>query len=95
LKTANNVFLIAALGLKIPVLCMWVVIPLFGLVSALPVSIGGLGVREMVAHGISGPMHLNNTHLVTLSLTGHLMVVLVNMLGALTLLPKKAGSERQ
>ena len=66
------------------------VIPLFGIVSALPVSIGGLGLREMVAQGISGPMHLDNTHLVTLSLAGHLMVVLVNMLGVLPFLLRKA-----
>ena len=91
LKTANNVILIFALGLKIPALCVWVVIPLFGMVSALPISIGGLGVREMVAHGIAGPMHLNNTHLVTLSLAGHLMVVLVNMLGALPFLLRQSG----
>lgn len=80
-KTWHNVFVILALGLKIPTFCVWYVIPLFGVVSALPVSIGGLGLREMVAQGISGPMAIDNTHLVTLSLAGHLMVVLVNMLG--------------
>ena len=89
-KTLHNVFVILALGLKIPTFCVWYVIPLFGIVSALPVSIGGLGLREMVAQGISGPMHLDNTHLVTLSLAGHLMVVLVNMLGALPFLLRKA-----
>jgi len=93
LKTLHNVFVILALGLKIPTFCVWYVIPLFGMVSALPVSIGGLGLREMVAQGISGPMHLDNTHLVTLSLAGHLMVVLVNMLGALPFLLRKTGRE--
>ncbi len=88
-KTWHNVFVILALGLKIPTFCVWYVIPLFGMVSALPVSIGGLGLREMVAQGLSGPMHLDNTHLVTLSLAGHLMVVLVNMLGALPFLLRK------
>ncbi len=81
LKIWHNAFVIRALGLAIPTFCVWFVIPLFGIVSALPVSIGGLGLREMVAQGISGPMQLDNTHLVTLSLAGHLMVVLVNMLG--------------
>ena len=89
LKTLHNVFVIIALGLKIPTFCVWYVIPLFGMVSALPVSIGGLGLREMVAQWISGPMHLDNTHLVALSLAGHLMVVLVNMLGALPFLLRK------
>ncbi len=95
LKTLHNVFVILALGLAIPTFCVWYVIPLFGIVSALPVSIGGLGLREMVAQGIAGPMHLDNTHLVTLSLAGHLMVVLINMLGALPfLLGKGRGMKK-
>ena len=81
LKTLNNLYLLLALGLTIPTACVWYVIPLFGVVSALPVSIGGLGVRELVAQWISGPLRVDTTHLVTLSLAGHLMVVLVNMLG--------------
>lgn len=85
-KIWHNTFIILALGLKIPAFCVWYVIPLFGMVSALPVSIGGLGLRELVAQSISGPMKLDNTHLVTLSLAGHLMVVLVNMLGVLPFL---------
>jgi hypothetical protein len=90
LKTLHNVFVILALGLKIPTFCVWYVIPLFGVVSALPVSIGGLGLRELVAQGLSGPMRIDNTHLVTLSLAGHLMVVLVNMLGVLPFLLRRA-----
>lgn len=86
LKIWHNTFVILALGLKIPAFCVWYVIPLFGVVSALPVSIGGLGLRELVAQSLSGPMQLDNTHLVTLSLAGHLMVVMVNMLGVLPFL---------
>lgn len=83
LKTWQNVFLSQALGLDIPTLCVWYVIPLFGLVSALPVSIGGLGLRETVALHLSGPLGIDNTHLIAFSLAGHAMVVLVNLLGAL------------
>ena len=81
LKTLSSLYLVFALGLKIPAACVWYVIPLFGVVSALPVSIGGLGVRELAAQWIAGPLRVDGTHLVTLSLAGHLMVVLVNMLG--------------
>lgn len=81
LKTLSSLYLVFALGLKIPVACVWYVIPLFGVVSALPVSIGGLGVRELAAQWIAGPLRVDGTHLVTLSLAGHLLVVLVNMLG--------------
>lgn len=83
LKTWQNIFLIQALGLDIPTLCVWYVIPLFGLVSALPVSIGGLGLRETVALHLSGPLGIDNTHLIAFSLAGHVMVVLVNLLGAI------------
>ena len=88
LKTGSNVFVVLALGLKMPLFCVWYVIPLFGVVSALPVSIGGLGVREMVASAVAEPLQIDNTHLVALSLAGHMLTVLVNLLGALPLMFK-------
>ncbi len=89
LKTWSNLFIIRALGLAIPPLSMWMVIPLFGVVSALPVSIGGLGVRELAAQAVAGPLGLDNTHLVALSLAGHALVVAVDMLGAIPLLTRR------
>ena len=89
LKTWSNLFIIRALGLAIPPLSMWMVIPLFGVVSALPVSIGGLGVRELTAQAVAGPLGLDNTHLVALSLAGHALVVAVDMLGAIPLLTRR------
>lgn len=83
LKTWHNVFVVLAFGLKIPALCVWYLIPVLGIVSALPVTIGGLGLREMVAQGMSGPLKADNAELLTLSLAGYLMVVLVNLLGAI------------
>jgi len=80
-KTWSQVFVIRALGLALPTFCVWTVIPLFGMVSALPISIGGLGVRELVAQRLAGPLQFDTTHLVALSLGGHLAVVLVNLLG--------------
>lgn len=81
LKIWQNAFVIHALGLSLPTLYVWFIIPLFGIVSALPVSIGGLGVREVVAQFIAGPLNLDNTDLVSLSLAGHVMVILLNMFG--------------
>lgn len=89
LKIWHNAFVIRALGLAMPTLCVWYVIPLFGFVSALPVSIGGLGLREMVAQWLSQPLQLSNTHLITFSLAGHMMVVLVNMLGVIPFMSRK------
>ena len=89
LKTGSNVFVVLALELKIPLFCVWYVIPLFGVISALPISIGGLGIREVVAHAIAEPLQIDNTHLVALSLAGHMLTVLVNLLGAIPFLFKR------
>ena len=86
LKIWHNVFVLRALGLDLPALCVWYVVPLFGLVSALPVTIGGLGLRETVAARIAAQLGSDSTHLVLFSLAGYVMVVLVNMLGALPFL---------
>lgn len=83
LKTWQNVFVALAFGLHIPALCVWYLVPVFGVVSALPVTIGGLGLREMVAQSFSGPLQADHAELVTLSLAGYLMVALVNLLGAI------------
>ena len=86
LKIWHNVFVLRALGIDLPALCVWYVVPLFGLVSALPVSIGGLGLRETVAGRVAASLGSDSTHLVLFSLAGYVMVVLVNMLGALPFL---------
>jgi len=95
LKTWSNYFIIRALGLAIPALSMWMVIPLFGVVSALPISIGGLGVRELTAQAVAGPLGLDNTHLVALSLTGHALVAAVGILGATPLLTSSKRAARR
>lgn len=89
LKTGSNIFVVCALGLKLPLFCVWYVIPLFGVLSALPVSIGGLGVREMAAHALAEPLQVDSAHLIALSLAGHLLTVLVNLLGAAPLLLRR------
>ncbi len=86
-KIGSHGFIITALGLTIDHACVWYVIPLFGVVSALPISLGGLGIRESVAILISGTMVAAvNTELVTLSLMGHLLFVVVNAFGVIPLL---------
>lgn len=85
-KIWQNIFVIYAFGLAIPTFYVWFVIPLFGIVSALPISIGGLGVREMFAQGLAGPLQVSQPDLVMLSLAGHLAVVLVNSLGGIAVL---------
>ncbi len=74
-------FLIRALHLDLPVVSIWFVIPLFGIISALPISIGGLGVREGVALWIANALGNVTEDMVSLSLAGHLLFVMINSLG--------------
>ena len=95
LKIWHNVFVLRALGIDLPALCVWYVVPIFGLVSALPVSIGGLGLRETVAGRIAASLGSDSSHLVLFSLAGYVMVVLVNMLGAIPFLFAKRGKRSE
>jgi len=80
-KIGMHVLLIRALGIDLPESAVWFVVPLFGLVSALPISVGGLGVRECFAQQIAAPLGFGLLPLTTLSLAGHLAVVIVNLFG--------------
>jgi len=81
LKVGCHVFLIRAMGLDLDVSCVWYIIPLFGFISVLPVSLGGIGIREYVAIAIASPLALPQEELVALSLVSHLLFVCVNCLG--------------
>jgi uncharacterized membrane protein YbhN (UPF0104 family) len=94
LKTWQNLYVIAALGLAIPSFYIWFLIPILGVVSAVPISIGGLGPREMVAQRLAAPVGVSGTDMVLLSLAGHLVVVLVNMLGSVAFLLDKRAQRR-
>lgn len=90
-KIAQNMFVIAALGLTMPMAYVWFVIPFFGIVSALPISVGGLGVREYCAQYIAVPLGIDKEEIFALSLAGHLAVVLVDLLGVVPFLLHKSG----
>jgi glycosyltransferase 2 family protein len=87
-------FLIRALHLDLPVVSIWFVIPLFGIISALPISIGGLGVREGVALWIANALGNVTEDLVCLSLAGHLLFVMINSLGLFPFLMNGRHSEK-
>ena len=86
LRIWQNVFIIRALGLDVPEMAVWGLIPVFGIVSSLPLTIGGLGIRECVAQALARPTGLDGTHLIALSLAGHALVVLTNMPGVIPFL---------
>lgn len=81
LKIGCHLFLIRALGLDLALHSIWYVIPIFGVISALPISIGGIGLREYAALGVAGALALRPEELVALSLSSHLLCAAVNALG--------------
>lgn len=81
LKIGCHLFLIQALGLDLAPDSIWYVIPIFGVISALPISIGGIGLREYAALGVAGALALRPEELVALSLSSHLLCAVVNALG--------------
>lgn len=91
LRIWQNVFVIRALALAVPEAAVWSVIPLFGVVSALPFTIGGLGIREYVAQALAAPTGLRAAHLIALSLAGHAMVVLTSLPGVAPFLLHRAA----
>jgi len=81
LKVGCHIFLILALDLDMSLNTVWYVIPLFGIISALPISLGGIGIRELVAIWLVGPTGVAQEELVALSLVSHLLFISVNCMG--------------
>lgn len=94
IRVWQNLFIIKALALNIPEVDIWTIIPVFGIVSALPLSIGGLGLREYVAQAMAGSINLSSLHLITLSLVGHALVIATNSLGLIPFLVTRPPSQR-
>jgi len=92
LKISCHIFLIRALGLDLAVSSVWYVIPVFGVVSVLPISFGGIGIRETAALAIAGPLAIVAEELVALSLASHLLYVTVNCLGLIPFVLMRRGA---
>jgi len=93
LKIGCHFFVIRALALNIDAAVIWYIIPLFGVLSALPVSVGGLGLRESAAVLIATPTGCVTEDLVALSLAGHLLFLLVNLLGVFAFVRSASAQE--
>ena len=74
-------YLIAAAGSKLALIIMFIFVPVFGLSAMLPVSIGGLGIREIAGLKAAALLSVNQNEIIVLSLTGYLAFLLSNSLG--------------
>ena len=77
-----NVVLARALGLTIPPLVFWWLVPALSLASLLPLGIGGLGVREVAAVQFLGVFNVSAPTIIAWSLLWQATVWLASLVGA-------------
>jgi len=82
LAVAVNFFMAIALGLSVSFMMLLVSIPLVNLVTLLPISIGGFGVRETIYFYMLSRFGVSAVEAVVLSLAVYLLIALVSALGA-------------
>jgi uncharacterized protein (TIRG00374 family) len=80
-----NIGLAAAVGLDLPFVTFWWLVPLLALASLLPIGIGGLGVREAAAVTLLGGFGVSGGTVVAWSLLWQATVWLASLPGALSL----------
>ncbi|NKB24933.1 MAG: hypothetical protein GKR87_11260 [Kiritimatiellae bacterium] len=89
-----NFFIISALGSSIQISHLLLIIPLLGVISALPLSIGGLGIREIASYNLIQHLGVDINMFTLVSVMGYMIVVLVNTLGLIPLLLDKDKPEK-
>lgn len=88
LKIYLMVFIAQALSLPLPFREIFFIIPIIGIVSALPISINGLGVREYIGSTLF--MYLNKDKvIISIFITiGNLIIILGNLMGVIFMFEK-------
>jgi uncharacterized membrane protein YbhN (UPF0104 family) len=76
-----------AIGLSVPIIYFFIFVPIINAVSAIPVSISGLGVREAGFAALFNMFFLQlgvtSDHAVSLSLLIFAVMILVNLIGGI------------
>jgi uncharacterized membrane protein YbhN (UPF0104 family) len=85
----------AALGAPINARYFMEFLPLVGLVILLPVSVGGLGVREALMAYLFAQVGVAPSHVVATSLTAYLLNTLLSSCGGLLLMAKPSLARRR
>jgi len=80
LRVFEGIFLAVALGVDVELAYLFVIIPAGVLVTMLPISLGGLGVREAMYVALFGAIGVDAASAFTLSFVNFLLVVVVLLL---------------
>lgn len=67
----NQYLIFYAIGVKIPLIFMFMVVPVTRLIVSLPISIGGIGVKEISLIGLLGVIGVTNFEVVSYSLLAY------------------------
>ena len=78
-----------ALGLSIPVVAFFLILPLVAAVSQLPISLNGWGIREMTTVHILQRLGIDPTKALSLSLIGSILIVLGGATGGILFLARQ------
>jgi len=73
-----------SMGLEIPWLYLGVVVPLVSLLTLLPISINGIGLRAAATVVLLGPVGVSKEQAVMLSALGFTLIVLISLAGGLS-----------
>lgn len=84
-----NVLIIEALGLNVPVSLVFLFIPIILALTMLPVSMNGLGVREMAYAYFFTRVGVSTEEAVTVSICFFLIVTLVSLMGGIIFVFRK------
>jgi glycosyltransferase 2 family protein len=91
LRVLVHYFCGRALGVDINVSWYFYYIPMVAVVSALPISIGGFGPRELLAQSLFARAGVGSMQSVVIQLLAYLVSLAISLLGALEFLRRKGG----
>jgi uncharacterized protein (TIRG00374 family) len=81
-----------AMGIPIDVIYFMLFLPLITLVSMIPISLGGLGLREAMMVALFGAVGISQTDVLSVSLTIHLINTLLSLWGGALLIRQSFNS---
>lgn len=86
---ASYVLVGFSLDISLPISVFFIIIPIVFLATSLPISIGGLGVREGVIVSLFSLFNVNTQAAIALSILYFIIILLISLPGGLVLLSNK------
>ncbi len=97
LRISSKYFIALALGIAFPVSTFLFLVPFIDIVTAIPISIGGHGVREIAATKVYGSVGISELHGIIIQELAYISLAVLSLLGAYYFVMHKyeAASEKE